>query len=92
MTATLTGENLGQFKNNFSLILEQILAFASRHNMVREVKDLSPDFKQIACRYFKQMNILIWIVRFIFSLTSKQFYQKLYSDSLYIVDITCHIL
>ena len=34
--------------NRFSLIVEQILAFTSSPNMVREVKDLSPNLKQIA--------------------------------------------
>ena len=48
MTATTNAENLRQYKIRFSLIAEQILAFASSPNMVREVKDLSPNFKQIA--------------------------------------------
>ena len=43
MTVATTAENLQQFKIRFSLILEQILA-----NMVKEVKDLSPNFKQSA--------------------------------------------
>ena len=47
MTATTTAENLRQFKIRFSLIVEQILAFASSPNMFREVKDMSPNFKQI---------------------------------------------
>ena len=35
-------------KNRFSLILERRLAFDSISNLVREVKNLSPDFKGIA--------------------------------------------
>ena len=35
------------YKIRFSLIVEQILAFASSPNMAREVKNHSPNFKQI---------------------------------------------
>ena len=45
MTATTNAENLRQYKIRFSLIAKQILAFASHPNMVREVKNLSPNFK-----------------------------------------------
>ena len=45
MTATATTKNL---QIRFSLILEQVLAFASSLNMVIVVKDLSPNFEQIA--------------------------------------------
>ena len=69
---------------NFLLIVEQILTFASSPSMVWEVKILSTNFKQITYRYFTLLNILIWVVRSILSLNSKQFHQKLYSDSLYI--------
>ena len=48
MTATANAENLRQYKIRFSLITEQILAFASNPNMVREVKNMPPSFKQIA--------------------------------------------
>ena len=41
-------ENLRQYKIRFSLVAEQILALASYPDMVREVKNLSPNFKQIA--------------------------------------------
>ena len=37
-----------QYKIKFSLIAEQILAFASCPNIVREVYNLSPNFKHIA--------------------------------------------
>ena len=70
--------------SNFLLIVEQILTFASSPSMVWEVKILSTNFKQITYRYFTLLNILIWVVRSILSLNSKQFHQKLYSDSLYI--------
>ena len=48
MKATANAENLRQYKIRFSLILEQILAFASIPNMFREVKNLSSDVKQIS--------------------------------------------
>ena len=48
MTATKNAENLQQYKSRFSLIAEQVLALASHPNMLREVKNLSPNFKQIA--------------------------------------------
>ena len=47
MITTTNAENL-QYKRRFSLIVEQILAFASSTNLVREVKNLSPNFKRIA--------------------------------------------
>ena len=46
MTTTTNGENLKQYKSRLSLIVEQILAFPST-NLVRKVKNLSPNFKQI---------------------------------------------
>ena len=45
MTATTNDENLQQYKSRFSLIVELILPFDSRPSMVREVKNLSPNFK-----------------------------------------------
>ena len=36
-----------QYKSRFSPIVEQILPFASSINLVREVKNLSPNFKRI---------------------------------------------
>ena len=42
MTATTNVENLQQNKIILYLIAEQILAFASSPNMVRETKNLSP--------------------------------------------------
>ena len=68
MTATTNAENLLQYKVRFSLIVEQIIAFASSPKMFREVKDLSPNFKQIAWRCFTLFNILVWIVRSMLSL------------------------
>ena len=79
-------------KNKISLIAEQILAFASSPNMVMEVKNLSPNVKQITWRCFTLLNILIWIVRSILSINSKQFHLKSYSNSLYIFDTACHFL
>ena len=49
MTITATNdENIRQYKSKFSLIVKQTLAFASSNNLVIEVKNLSPNFKQIA--------------------------------------------
>ena len=48
MTTTTNAENLRQYKSRFSLIVEQIVTFASSNNLIREVKSLSPNFKQIA--------------------------------------------
>ena len=50
MTTTTNAKNLQQCKVRFSLIVEQILAFACNTNLVREVKTLYPNFKQIALR------------------------------------------
>ena len=72
MTAPTNAENLRQNKIRFSLISEQILAFASSPNMVREIKNLLLNFKQIAWQCFTLLNILIWIVGSILSINSKQ--------------------
>ena len=48
MSVKTNAENLRQYKTRFALIVEQILAFTSSPNMVREIKSLSPNFKQIA--------------------------------------------
>ena len=48
MAETTNAENLRQYKIRFSLIVEQILAFTSGPNMVRELKNLSPNFEKIA--------------------------------------------
>ena len=61
MTARTNAENLRLYKIRFPLILEQILAFASSPNMVREVKNLSPNFKKIAWRCSTILNILIHV-------------------------------
>ena len=47
MTATTNYENLRQYKLDF-FDYRQIMAFASSPNMARKVKNLSPNFKQIA--------------------------------------------
>ena len=47
MISTINAENVQQYKIRFSLIAEQILAFASQPNMVKEVQNMSPNFKQI---------------------------------------------
>ena len=48
MTTTTNDENFRQYKSRFSLIVEQIIAFASSNSLVKEVKNLSPNFKRIA--------------------------------------------
>ena len=58
MAAIINAENL-QYKTRFSLIAEQILAFASHGSMVREVKNLPPNLEQIACQCFMLLNIFI---------------------------------
>ena len=47
MATTTNGETLRQYKSRFSLVVEQILAFSSSTYLVRKVKSLHPDFKQI---------------------------------------------
>ena len=47
MTGTTKAEKLRQYKIRFSLIAEQILAFVSYPNMIREVKNLPPNFKKM---------------------------------------------
>ena len=49
--------------------------------MIREVKNMSPNFKQVASQFFALLNILVSIVRPILSLNSKQFLQKLYPNA-----------
>ena len=48
MTTATNVENLRHYKSRFSLIVEEILAFTSSTNLVREVKNLPPNFKRIA--------------------------------------------
>ena len=45
MTAPINAESFRQYRIRFSLIVEQILAFTSSPNMVREVKNLYPNLK-----------------------------------------------
>ena len=91
MTEATNSENLGYYKIKFCLIPEQILAFSSNHDMVREVKNLPPYLKQIACSCFTILIFFIWVVRYIVLVNSKRFHQKLYlTDN--IADITCHFL
>ena len=47
MTTITNTENLRQHKSRFFFIVEQILAFASSTNLVREVTNFSPNFKRI---------------------------------------------
>ena len=45
MTTTTNAENLRQYKTTFSLTVEQMLAFPLDTNLVRKVKNLSPNSK-----------------------------------------------
>ena len=45
MTTTTNSENLRQYENRFSFIVEQTLAFSSSTNLVEKVKNLPPNFK-----------------------------------------------
>ena len=59
MTKITNTENLQQYKRRFSLIVEEILIFASSTNLVREVKNMASIFKHIAWQCFKLWIILI---------------------------------
>ena len=48
MTTAKNPKNLQKNKNIFYSIVEQILAFAASTDLVREVKNLPPNFKRIA--------------------------------------------
>ena len=48
MTMTANTENVKQYKSRFSLIAEEILDFAFITKLVREVKNMPPNFKRIA--------------------------------------------
>ena len=71
MTAITNAKSLQKYKSRFSLIIEQILDFASSLYMIRKVKNLSANFKQIAWRCFTLLNFLVRIVRSILSLNFK---------------------
>ena len=45
MTTATNVENFGQYKRRFSLIVEQIIAFALTTSLFRNVKSLPPNFK-----------------------------------------------
>ena len=47
MTPTTNVEKFFQYKYRYSLVIKQIPAFALTTNLVRKVKSLSPNFKQI---------------------------------------------
>ena len=74
------------------MIVEQIRAFDSSPNMVREVENLPLNFKQGTSRCFTLLNILIRIIKPILSLNTKQFHQKLYLNSLCKFDMTLQFL
>ena len=50
MTTIEIVENMRQYENNFSLIVEQIITLDSNPSRLRGVKNLPPNFKQIVRR------------------------------------------
>ena len=72
-------------------VIEQILAFNSSPNMIRKVKKLS-NFQTNCITMFFIIKYSFGKLRPIFTLNSKHFYLKLYSDNLYIVVVTCNFL
>ena len=67
MITTTNTENFRQYKSGFSLIVEQVLVFTSNTNLVKEVKNLSPNFKRIEITMFYETIIRIWIAGSILS-------------------------
>ena len=59
----ITNTELLQYKRKISLIARQILACTSSTNLLREVKNLSPNFKQL--KFSFEICRQIWIGRFI---------------------------
>ena len=51
MTTKTYAENYRQYKDNF-LTVEQTLPFTPSTNLIREVKSLSPKFKEIVSQFF----------------------------------------
>ena len=51
MTTIANAKNFHLFNLRFYFIVEQILAFALNPNIVKEVENLPPNFKQIALGY-----------------------------------------
>ena len=51
MTTITNTKNFYLFNRRFYFIVVQILAFALNPNMVKEVENLPPNFKQIALVY-----------------------------------------
>ena len=47
MTTITNAENLRHNENTFSLAEKQIMAFTSSANLVRRVRNVSPNFEQI---------------------------------------------
>ena len=47
MAEITNAENLRQYQSRFSLIAEQITALASNTSLVREVKTISPNLKEV---------------------------------------------
>ena len=52
MTKTTNAGNVRPYKNSFYLTVEQILAFTSSTDLIREVENLSPSFKPIIMMFY----------------------------------------
>ena len=48
MTAITITKNISHYKSRFSLIVEQILAFASSIDLATEIKNKFPNFEQVS--------------------------------------------
>ena len=77
-------ENLPQCKSTFSLLVDQIPAFALGTNLVREWKT-SSNFKWITWRCFMLLKICVGIDRSILSLDVNHFHSILRFNRLYLV-------
>ena len=71
MITTTNTENFQQYESGFSLIVEQVLVFTSNTNLVREVKNLSLNFKRIEITMFyaNDNSLLDCRIHFIVKLT-----------------------
>ena len=64
MTTTTNAENVRQYKTTFSLIVEQMLAFPLDTNLVRKVKNLSPNFQtNYITMFYVKYNCLIDVLK-----------------------------
>ena len=77
MIAITDAENLQPYKGKFSLIVEQILAFGWRYNMVREVKTCSKFQTNCMAIFYVIKYCHLDSLRSVLLLNSKRLHQKL---------------